>query len=152
MMKWQWSTFDDLTKEDLYSLLKVRQEVFILEQECVYPDADDLDQVARHLIAWCISEQGASSICGYLRVLPPGNRFNEPSIGRVLTVKSSRATGLGKQLMKKAMSAMEKEYPGSPIRISAQSHLQNFYADFGFEATSEVYEEDGILHVDMLAN
>ena len=96
MIQWQWKTFDELSTDDLYEILKIRQEVFAVEQDCVYQDADDLDKFSWHLIAWNVSDSGMPGIHAYLRVVFPTCKYREPSIGRVLTVKQARGSGLGK--------------------------------------------------------
>ena len=150
MIQWQWKTFDELSTDDLYEILKVRQEVFAVEQDCVYQDADDLDKFSWHLIAWNVSDSGSPGIHAYLRVVFPTYRYREPSIGRVLTVKQARGSGLGKELLRIALLNIEREYKNQPVRISAQQYLYEFYAGYGFEKASEPYDEDGIPHIEML--
>ena len=134
----------------MYEILKARLEVFAVEQNCAYQDADDLDKSAWHLSAWTAEGQGPREIQAYSRVVFPAFRYPEPSIGRVLTVRQARGTGLGRELMERALLQTEKEFRNRGIRISAQLYLYEFYAGFGFEKVSEPYEEDGILHIQML--
>ena len=149
MIKWQWSLFDELSSYELYEILKIRQAIFVVEQDCSYQDADDLDQVAWHLIGW--REGGEkNTIVAYLRVVFPGKKFPEPSIGRVLVTPELRKTGLGKKITRKAIAHIADEYPSTAIRISAQLHLEQFYSEFGFKAVSKPYQEDGIAHIEML--
>lgn len=161
ILAWQWSNFSSLSAVDFYQIAKARQEVFIIEQNCLYPDIDDLDLSAWHLMAW--DEKPASvslaqeqhqveerSLQAYLRVIAPNQTCTEPCIGRVLTVKAYRGQGLARQLMTKALDNIRKTYPGLSIRLSAQLYLQSFYEGFGFNCISEAYEEDGIAHIDML--
>lgn len=150
MIQWQWKKFNELSTADLYEILKVRQEVFAVEQDCVYQDVDDLDKFSWHLMAWNVSDSVSPGIHAYLRVVFPTYKYREPSIGRVLTVKQARGTGLGKELLRIALLNMEREYKNQPVRISAQQYLQDFYADYGFEKVSEPYDEDGIPHIEML--
>lgn len=150
MIEWQWSKFEGLSTFDLYEIMKCRQEVFAIEQNCVYQDADDLDKTAWHLIAWETDQQGSRSIGGYLRVVYPGRKYDEPSIGRLLTTKQSRGTGLGKKIVEVALSNIEKEYANCQTRISAQVYLHDFYSAFGFESVNEPYDEDGIAHIEMV--
>jgi ElaA protein len=150
MIQWQWKTFDELSTDNLYEILKVRQAVFSVEQDCVYQDVDDSDKTAWHLMAWDLSDSDTPSIHAYLRVVFPAYKYREPSIGRVLTVMQARGTGLGKELLMKALLNIEKEYPGQSVRISAQQYLRKFYAGYGFEQVSEPYDEDGILHIEMV--
>lgn len=149
MTQWQWSAFDGLQVDDLYALLAARQEVFILEQQCLYPDIDGIDRVAHHLLGWQMQD-GERRLAAYLRCVPPGVKFDEASIGRVLTTPAARGTGIGKRLVEEGVRRTEALYPGRGIRISAQLYLQRFYEGFGFRATSEVYDEDGIPHIEML--
>lgn len=148
MIEWQWKKFIDLTGDELYEILKLRQQVFAVEQLCIYQDIDDLDKSAWHLMAWNTAD--STTLVAYLRIVFPTYKYNEPSIGRVLTAESTRGTGLGKKLMKTAMSQLEKEYPGQAVRISAQQHLEKFYSGYGFKKVSEPYDEDGIAHIEML--
>jgi len=148
-IRWQWSSFDQLTREQLYEILRMRQEVFTVEQDCAYQDADGKDPFAWHLCGW--SDQSESpALLAYLRVVFPGEKYAEPSIGRVLTAASTRGSGLGRELMRRAMENTAREYPNTPVRISAQQYLERFYSGFGFERVSEPYDEDGIPHIEML--
>jgi ElaA protein len=148
MIEWQWSTFEELSRNDLYAVIVKRQEVFILEQNCVYLDVDGLDQHAYHLLGWQQSSAGRELVA-YLRCLPPGKKFSELSLGRVLCGQSVRGTGTGKQLFSEGIRRAGQLFPDQPIRISAQQYLESFYRSFGFQTTSEPYSEDGIAHVEM---
>lgn len=145
----RWSLFDQLTNNELYEILRARQEVFAVEQDCVYQDADGKDQHAWHLACWD-STLASPVLLAYLRVVFPGKKYAEPSIGRVLTVEAARGTGLGRELMRYAIRHTLREFPQAPIRISAQLYLKKFYEEFGFEQIAEPYEEDGIPHIEML--
>lgn len=145
-LRWETRTFEQLDAASLYSILAERTAVFIVEQECAYQDADGLDPDALHLCAW----SSPTRLQAYARITPPGSRFDEPSIGRVLTALQARGTGLGHLLMERALAATRKHFGPRPIRISAQSHLQPFYQRHGFRTASAPYDEDGIEHVDML--
>ena len=149
MIKWQWSSFDELSLCELYEILKIRQAIFVVEQDCAYLDADDLDQVAWHLIGWC-EDANKKKIAAYLRVVFPGMKYPEPSIGRVLVTPELRKIGLGKQVTAEAITRIANEYPNTAIRISAQQHLEKFYIESGFKTVSEPYLEDGIPHIEML--
>jgi len=142
---WQFGSFDALSNHDLYALLKARQDVFVLEQQCLYPDFDGLDQGAHHLLGW-----RDGRLAAYLRILAPGAKYTEMSIGRVLTSEFARGTGIGRELVGLGVEHAVKLYPGHRIRIGAQAHLENFYGGFGFVRISDVYDEDGIPHIDML--
>jgi len=149
MISWQWSAFNELRREELYEILRVRQEIFTVEQNCAYQDADGLDQCALHLMVWR-KDLDHRQLAAYLRVLPPESRFREPSIGRLLTVRTARGTGLGRAIMHQALARLAVLYPGIPIRISAQQYLESFYQELGFTAASAIYEEDGIFHREMV--
>ena len=149
MIKWQWALFDELSLYELYEIMKVRQAVFAVEQDCVYQDADDLDQVAWHLIGWH-EHSNEKKIVAYLRVVFPQRKFPEPSIGRVLTTPEARGTGLGKALTREVITRIADKYPNTAVRISAQQYLEKFYSAFGFETVSKPYDEDGIPHIEML--
>lgn len=143
---WKCEPFHQLTLEQLYQLLKIRQEVFIVEQDCPYLDNDDKDQPAWHLWA----EQDGQ-IIGCTRLLPAGISYpTYSSIGRVLTHSSSRGTGLGKELMHRSIKKTKDLFPNQPIKISAQSYLKRFYEDLGFRQCTEEYLEDDIPHIGML--
>lgn len=148
-ISYNWYTFEQLTKEDLYDILKVRQQVFVVEQNCPYLDVDDLDQHSCHLLAY-LNKNGETQLAGYLRIILPGRKYAEPAIGRLLTTGDVRGKGVGRELMDHAISYIEKEHPGNPIRISAQCYLTEFYTSLGFSMASEPYDEDGIQHVEML--
>ncbi|WP_417330979.1 GNAT family N-acetyltransferase [Halomonas cupida] len=150
MYQWQWKRFEELSLDELYEILRVRQEVFTVEQNCVYQDVDGLDRVAWHLLLQHEGSGGCTDIQGYLRIVYPGHKYSEPSIGRVMTTGAARGRGVGRLLMEKALAFLASEAPGLPIRISAQQYLKTFYAEFGFETVSEPYAEDGIAHIEML--
>ena len=147
MINWQYKSFEQLTVNELYDILKLRQDVFVIEQECIYPDIDEVDKTATHLFAYSNEGQG---ICAYLRMLAPGVKYKEVAMGRILTSESSRGTGMGKALVAQAIGVVASEYPKQAIKISAQVYLIEFYRDFNFEVISEAYDEDGIQHIDML--
>jgi ElaA protein len=149
MTEWQWLSFAEMRADVLYAVLAQRQQVFILEQQCLYPDLDGLDLDAYHLLGW--QGQGAQrQLAAYLRCLAPGVKYDEMSLGRVLSAPSVRGSGIGKQLMAQAIRHAERQFPNHRIRISAQQYLTRFYAGFGFQPTSAPYDEDGIAHVEML--
>jgi len=147
MLTWQWSHFESLNVGDLYALLAARNAVFAVEQNCPYQDLDGFDQQAWHLLGW---REAQHDLAAYCRVIAPGIKYAEPSIGRVLTTQHYRGTGLGRQLMAEALARAAALHPGQAIRIGAQHRLEKFYADFGFTVASEVYMEDDIAHVEML--
>ena len=149
-MTWHCLAFNELSLTDLYDLMRLRQEVFVVEQSCVYLDADGYDQNARHLLG----RDGEGQLVACLRLFAPGVKYkefpDEASIGRVCTAALARGTGLGQELMRRGIAEAERLWPGSRIRISAQAYLLNFYGKLGFVPVSEPYDEDGIPHVEML--
>jgi ElaA protein len=149
MIEWQRSSFADLTPAQLYEVLARRQQVFILEQTCLYPDMDGLDLEAHHLLGWRI-ENGKRELAAYLRILAPGAKYTEMSIGRVLTTPAARGSGAGRELLARGIEYAEHLHPGHRIKIGAQAYLEQFYQSFGFQTISEPYDEDGIMHIDML--
>lgn len=150
MIEWQWSGFHELSNVELYEVLAQRQKVFVLEQQCFYNDFDGLDVGAHHLIGWLRKEDGGRELVAYLRVLAPGAKYDEMSIGRVLTTGKARGTGAGREMLARGIALAERLHPGHRIRIGAQQYLEKFYQSFGFETISEPYDEDGIMHIDML--
>ncbi len=149
MTQWQCSTFDQLSNADLYQVLQQRQMVFILEQTCFYNDFDGFDQDAHHLLGWRTAD-GKRELGAYLRILAPGAKYAEMSLGRVLTATGARGTGIGRELLAQGIAHAERLYPGHRIRIGAQQYLEGFYSSFGFVTSSAPYDEDGIMHIDML--
>lgn len=147
--EWQWRHFDELSNVELYTVLAQRQQVFVLEQQCLYGDIDELDRDAHHLLGWRMLS-GRRQLAAYLRVLAPGVKFAEMALGRVLTTQAARGTGVGRELIAQGILHAEQRHPGQRIRIDAQAHLEAFYGSFGFVKASEPYDEDGILHIEML--
>lgn len=142
---WHWRRFEDFGLHELYDVLALRQQVFILEQG-PYLDADGLDRHAWHLLG----RDAAGTLVAYLRVVDPGHKYAEPSIGRVVTVAAQRGSGLGHALMHEAVAGLARHWPGKPNRISAQAHLQGYYGRHGYAAVGAPYLEDGIPHIEML--
>jgi ElaA protein len=149
MTEWQWTSFDRMSADALYAVLAARQNVFVIEQQCIYPDIDGLDADAYHLLGWQRHADGRR-LAAYLRCLAPGVRYAEPSLGRVLSIPSVRGNGIGKALVEQGIQHTGLVYAGCRIRISAQQYLQRFYEGFGFQVTSQPYDEDGIAHIEML--
>ncbi len=138
--------FEALDPHELYTVLRLRQEVFVVEQECAYLDADDHD-----LEAWHVLGRENSRVVAYARILPPGTTDpDHVSIGRVLTVPDRRGSGIARALMESTLGVVAAQFPGRPVRISAQSYLLEFYASLGFRRIGEPYLEDGIEHVAMV--
>ncbi len=145
-MQWQWKKPEDLSGIEMHDILAVRQQVFVVEQKCIYLDADELDRLSWHLTGR--SENGDLDI--YARLNFPGSRFQEPSIGRVLTRTALRKQGYAKMAVNQAIEKSRREYPGQNIKISAQVYLTKFYYELGFRVIGEPYDEDGIEHIDMI--
>ena len=146
-LDWRWARFDALSVFELQHIYAARQRVFALEQACVYLDADGLDERAWHLAAWSARQREPVA---YARLLEPGAKYDEPSIGRVITLGLGRGCGLGRELMRRILVRAAEVCPGLAIRISAQSRLERFYAGFDFVAVGTPYLEDGIDHTEML--
>ncbi|MCD9856495.1 GNAT family N-acetyltransferase [Epilithonimonas sp. JDS] len=142
---WKIKTFSELTTTELYEIIKARVNVFVVEQDCPYPDLDDYDQKAIHL--WAEKD---SEVLAYCRIFDKGIKYAETSIGRVVTTENGRGTGLGKQLIQYALDIIENRLGTLEVRISAQDYLLKFYSDFGFEDTGKKYLEDNIPHTEML--
>lgn len=149
MPRWEWKQYSELTLDELYAVLALRSEVFVVEQRSLYQDVDGLDLECHHLLATSDAE-GTRFLAAYLRVLPPGLKFEEASLGRVVVSPRARGQGLGRELTAKGLAFIEAKYPGHRIRISAQHYLLAFYEGFGFRAEGDVYDEDGIPHIEMV--
>lgn len=148
-MRWQWTTFDALTVRELYDVLRLRQRVFVVEQNCPYLDADGDDPKAMHLLGWRDGEDGAQLVA-YTRVFPSGVKYPEASLGRVVSDPDARGAGYGRLVVTEAIRRLEALAPGTPIRIGAQAYLERFYITLGFRTVSEMYLEDDIPHVEMV--
>jgi ElaA protein len=143
---WRIKPFDELSAPELYSIMQLRNEVFVVEQDCVFQDADDRDQASYHLMGW-----QQETLVAYSRIVPPAVAFDrEPSIGRVATLKIVRGQGYGKDLMKKSIEELRSRFGNVPYKIGAQLYLKKFYELFGFEQSGEPYLEDGIPHIHMI--
>lgn len=143
-MGWELKPFDYLTNKELHDIFRLRIDIFVVEQKCPYPEIDGKDPKSLHLMYKANDE-----IVAYARLLPPGVSYNEASIGRVVTAKSQRGSGLGYKLLEQAVKATQSEYNQS-IKIGAQAHLEKYYASVGFVKVSDVYLEDNIPHIEML--
>lgn len=146
LIEWREREFDALTRHELYAILAARSEAFVVEQECVFLDIDGRDDNAWHLAGW--SAEG--ELRAYARILGPDGRETEPSIGRVLTTRNARGRGLGRLLMQHAMNLCRRVHGPGPVRVAAQQRLCDFYRSLGFEGVGDPYDEDGILHQDMI--
>lgn len=146
---WQWKRFAELAAAELYAVLAARAAVFVVEQACVFLDLDGLDASAWHLLGWA-GGGAVPALAAYLRLIDPGCKHAEPSIGRLLTTADFRGIGLGRAAMREGLGHAALLYPGCAIRIDAQQRLKRFYAELGFRTVSAPYDEDGIAHVEML--
>ena len=142
---WKYKQFSDLTPDELYTILRLRNEVFVVEQNCVFQDADNKDQLSHHVMGW-----NNDLLVAYARLVPAGISYSEPSIGRVVTSPGARSLGMGKELMQRAINILYATWGKTNIKIGAQLYLEQFYNSFGFQRTSEIYLEDGIDHIEMV--
>lgn len=145
MISWKCARFAELSALEVHDILRARSAVFVVEQDCVFQDVDGADPLSWHLVG-----RAQGPLLAYCRLLPPGVKFAEPSIGRVLTTEPARRSGVGRLLMREAVARASALWPGMALRIGAQVYLERFYGEFGFEKCSEPYDEDGILHIQML--
>ncbi|MGM0414815.1 MAG: GNAT family N-acetyltransferase [Bacillota bacterium] len=144
-MNWSIKSFAELSKEELYEVLKLRVDVFVVEQECPYPELDGKDKKAYHLIG-----RKDGQLIAYSRLFLPGDYFKEAGIGRVIVKKEYREKEIGTEMLKRSIEFLIEAKGAEDIKLSAQNHLREFYGEQGFEPVSEVYLEDGIPHIDML--
>ena len=145
MTSWTCKTFTELTPDELYAILRLRSEVFVVEQNCVFLDMDNKDQKCHHLMGW-----RDDTLVGYSRLLGSGISYVESSIGRIVTSPTARGLGVGRDLLDKSIETLYRLYGKQPIRIGAQCYLTKFYESFGFVQKGEIYLEDGIEHIEML--
>jgi len=146
-IEWKCKPFNELSPHELYKILQLRNAVFVVEQNCVFQDADDKDEGSLHFMGFSGRELAA-----YTRLAPPGYIYEEASIGRVVTSSRYRSKGLGRELMRGSIEVCRAVFGNGPIKIGAQYYLVQFYASLGFTITGEKYLEDGIEHVHMLLN
>jgi ElaA protein len=142
---WTLQRFDELTPTDLYAILRLRSEVFVVEQNCVFLDMDNKDQQCLHLSGWL-----DTALLAYTRIVPPGVAYIMPSIGRVVSSPRARGTGIGRELMQRSIEAVYNLYGQQPIKIGAQYYLKSFYTSLGFLQSGAIYLEDGIEHIEMI--
>jgi len=146
-LTWRTCRFDDLSVRELEYIYMARQQVFAIEQHCVYLDVDGCDEEAWHVAAWSAQHRVPLA---YARLIDPGRKYAEPSMGRVITTQAARGMGLGRTLVRRVIELSRREFPGHGMRISAQSQLERFYAAEGFVIVGQRYMEDGIPHTEML--
>lgn len=146
-LNWILKKFNDLTASELYAIMQLRNEVFVVEQDCVYQDADGKDLLAMHLCVW-----DGNRLAAYTRIIPPGISYTEASIGRVVTAPAYRKTGAGRRLMQESIKLTLAYFNCTSIKIGAQVYLTEFYQSLGFVQSSKEYLEDGIPHIEMTLN
>jgi len=146
MLTWQWTRFGGLSGDDVYDMLALRSLIFVMEQDCVYMDADGVDRQAWHLLG----RDAEGKLQAYLRAVDPGVKYEVPSLGRVVVDPSQRGKGAGHALVAEALRRCDQVWPGAHNQISAQAHLQGFYGRHGYVAVGEGYLEDGIPHMGMV--
>ncbi len=144
-MNWILKKFSELTPDELYAILRLRTEVFVVEQNCVFQDIDNKDQLSYHLMWW-----NDDLLAAYTRLVPPGIAYELPSIGRVVTSPLARGGGIGRLLMEKSIEETRRLFGNTAVKIGAQVYLKKFYTSLGFEQTSDIYLEDGIEHIEMI--
>ena len=144
-LAWRLYGWREWTHDQLYEALRLRSQIFVVEQNCVFPEMDGLDPACEHLCG--IDAEGR--LMAYSRLLPPGLKTPEAAIGRVVVHEAMRGRSVGRALMLESLAACRARFPNAPIRIGAQQHLERFYGSFGFARIGEPYLEDGIWHIDM---
>jgi len=145
-LQWEWRTLDNMSAHDFYEIAKLRQQIFIVEQSCIFSDLDELDPITHHLFALY-----KGNAIAYSRVLPPHKSKDPVYLSRICIDIHYRKHGLGNALVKKALDHIQKNFPEKEVVISAQSYLENFYEQFGFKRIGKPYLEDGIPHIAMHA-
>ena len=147
IIEWKYKDFAQLSPFELYDLLRLRSEVFVVEQDCVFLDLDSIDLDCFHLLGYA-----QTKLLAYARIVPGGRLYKEASIGRVVTSPAVRKSGIGKKLMQQSIDKLYDTFGKTPIRIGAQFYLKKFYESFGFTQVNEIYLEDGIQHIYMIKN
>ena len=142
---WTSRPFAELSPHDVHDLLRLRQDVFVIEQDCIFHEIDGRDPLAVHVLG-----RRGDHLVAYARVFAPGIVGPEASIGRIVTDPAARGSGLGHALFRESLRVVERIAPGAPVRLAAQHHLERFYGGYGFVGVGEKYIEDGIFHLDMV--
>lgn len=145
MTTWTCKKFSGLTPQELYAILRLRSEVFVVEQNCIFLDMDNKDFYCEHLMGW-----DEEKLLGYSRIVPAGISYVESSIGRIVSSPAARGRGIGRELLIQSIATLYTLHGKGDIRIGAQYYLKNFYSSFGFVQKGETYLEDGIKHIEML--
>ena len=143
--RWTWHAWSGLTPDVLYAFLRLRSAIFVVEQDCVFPEMDGRDPQCEHLCGW-----DGATLTAYLRLVPPGVCTPEVALGRVVVAQSARGRRLCPAVVVERLQRCAQRYPGQPVKVSAQQHLEKFYAGLGFATVGAPYDEDGIMHVDMV--
>lgn len=149
-LQWRCLPFNSLSADALYRLLRLRSEVFVVEQNCVFLDMDGVDALCLHVLGEVVEPDGTVHLHASTRLVPPGVAFAEASIGRVVTAPAARGGGIGHALMAESLRVLEQLWGPQPVRIGAQAHLESFYQRHGFASDNKPYIEDGIPHLEML--
>jgi ElaA protein len=144
-IEWRWRRMTDFDVDGLYQMLALRQRVFVVEQKSPYLDTDGLDRSTEHLTG-----HDGDTLAACLRLLPPSSERAEAGIGRVAVDRNYRRQGLAREMMRLALARVREHHGSAPVRLAAQDYLVPFYASFGFDPVSAPYDDDGVLHVDML--
>jgi ElaA protein len=142
---WELKSFEELNSFELYKILKLRSQVFVVEQNCVFLDMDDKDQYSHHLMGW-----NNKDLAAYSRLIAPGKVYKQMTIGRVVTSPNYRKTGAGKELITVSIKKCYELFGKEEIKIGAQLYLKKFYSSFGFIQSCDIYDEDGIEHIEMI--
>ena len=145
-ISWNWKRFEEISGAEMHEMLSLRQAVFIIEQSCIYRDADEWDSQSWHLMGADLS----GKLTAYARITFPRTSNENPTLGRLLVDSKNRGLGLGREVIKQCIQKCTLEYPNKPISISAQTYLITFYEDFGFETKGLPYDDEGVEHIDML--
>ena len=145
-LRWTWQPFNELAPATLYAILELRSRIFVVEQNCVFLDMDGVDSACEHLCGFDENNR----LLAYLRLVPPGVKCVEPSLGRLVVAQDARRHGLARRAIELGLERLRERYPGQTIRIGGQRYMEAFYASMGFVATGEPYLEDGIPHVEMI--
>jgi len=145
-INWQWRKFEELSPVEMQAMFALRQDVFIIEQDCIYQDIDGKDDKAIHLLGWM-----GDKLVATLRVFESYPEYqNKVSIGRICSARIVRGSGIGRELVAKSLEFIDENFQNKPIQIGAQFYLKKFYEDFGFKQVSDIYDDDGIDHILML--
>jgi ElaA protein len=144
-MEWIYKKWDQLDRNEVFDMYKLRIDIFVVEQGCAYPEVDDFDKEVMHLFAYADGKLAA-----YSRLCPPNSVYPEASLGRVLCDKAFRGKGLGRELVQRSLSLLQKDYPKEAIKAQAQQYLEGFYQSFGFKTITKPYLDAGVVHVDMI--